>query len=74
MGQTASSLSTKDALFELSMSICGGAMEYFMLDDLPAEDVVDYICLMTAKGKRIEDPEPKKEVKKRVYADQANWY
>ena len=59
------------------MSLCSNAMDYFALDEMDAADVIDYICLMQDKGRRISEaaalPE-KKETKRRVYADQANWY
>lgn len=56
------------------MTICNGAMEYFALDEMPADEVIDYICLMRSKGKRVEGVPEKKAVKKQVFADQANWY
>lgn len=59
------------------MSIADSAMEYFALDEMDAAEVIDYICLMRAKGQRsesgVEVPQ-KKETKRRVYADQANWH
>lgn len=59
------------------MSMCNGAMDYFALEEMDAAEVIDYICLMRSKGKRALSAEdiPEKRVKKRkVYADQANWY
>lgn len=59
------------------MSIAGGAMEYFALEEMEAEEVIDFICLMREKGKRASsgaDGTEKKQVKRQVYADQANWH
>lgn len=75
--ESASSLSIKDTLFELSMGIAGGAMEYFALEEMDAAEVIDYICLMREKGKRASsgaDGTEEKQVKRKVYADQANWH
>lgn len=62
------------------MSMCNSAMEYFTLDEMDAAEVIDYICLMRAKGQRavsdsaIPDNPRRNETVRRVYADQANWY
>lgn len=75
--ESASSLSLKDQFFELSMSMCNSAMEYFALEEMDAAEVIEYICLMRTKGQRASNSSevPKKrETKRRVYADQANWY
>lgn len=52
-------------------------MEYFALDEIDAAEVIDYICLMRAKGQRTAGSSGvsgKREAKHRVYADQANWH
>ena len=62
------------------MSMCNSAMEYFALEEMDAEEVIEYICLMRAKGQRavsdsaIPDTPRRNETVRRVYADQANWY
>ena len=62
------------------MSMCNSAMEYFALDEMDAAEVIDYICLMRAKGQRVvnntdmPDTPRRNETVRRVYADQANWY
>lgn len=59
------------------MSMASSAMEYFALDEMDAAEVIDYICLMRAKGQRTASGSgvsKKRESKRRVYADQANWY
>lgn len=62
------------------MSMCNSAMEYFALDEMDAAEVIEYICLMQAAGRRVEnkadipDTPRRKETVRRVYADQANWY
>lgn len=57
--------------------MASSAMEYFALDEMDAAEVIDYICLMRAKGQRTASGSgvsKKRESKRRVYADQANWY
>ena len=62
------------------MGMCNSAMEYFALDEMDAAEVIEYICLMRAKGQRavnntdMPDTPRKNETVRRVYADQANWY
>lgn len=59
------------------MTMCETAMDYFHLCEMPADEVIDFIILMKRKGKRsgrTPGAAPKTEIKKRVYADQANWY
>lgn len=62
------------------MSMCNSAMEYFALDEMDAAEVIEYICLMRAKGKRVVNNTDmpgtprRNETVRRVYADQASWY
>ena len=59
------------------MSICEifpHTLDYFILDEKQAEDVIFLICCMRDKGKNISSKPQQKENKKKVYADQANWY
>lgn len=59
------------------MSICEmypHTLDYFILDEKPAEDVIFLICRLQEKGKNVATPPQPKETKKRVYADQVNWY
>lgn len=58
------------------MSICEmfpHTLDYFILDEKPAEDVIFLICRMQEKGRKSMPQQPK-ETKQRVYADQVNWY
>ena len=58
------------------MSICEmfpHTLDYFILDEKPAEDVIFLICRMQEKGRK-STPQHPKETKQRVYADQVNWY
>lgn len=49
-------------------------LDYFLLDEKPAEDVMHLICLMQEKGRGMI-PKPDNTVtEKRVFADQVNWY
>ena len=62
------------------MSMCNSVMEYFALDEMDAAEVIEYICLMRAKGQRVvnntdtPDTPRRNETVRRVYPDQANWY
>ena len=62
------------------MNMCNSVIEYFALDEMDAAEVIEYICLMRAKGQRVEnstdipDSPKRNETVRRVYADQANWY
>lgn len=59
------------------MSICEmfpHTLDYFLLDEKPAEDVIFLICRLREKGKKTEPRSQQTEIKKRVYADQVNWY
>lgn len=49
-------------------------LDYFLLDEKLAEDVIYLICLMQEKGRGMM-PKPDNHVmEKKVFADQANWY
>lgn len=62
------------------MYVCNSfpyTLDFFLLDEKEAEDVVFFICRMMEKGKETEtgaEKTVKKEKKKKVYADQASWY
>ena len=46
-------------------------LDYFMLDEKPAEDVIFLICRLQEKGRNVPQP---KETKQKVYADQVSWH
>lgn len=58
------------------MLICGlfpNTLDYFILDEKPAEDVIHLICQL-AKREESAEKAHRAETKRKVYADQANWY
>lgn len=59
------------------MIICGAfphTLDYFLLDEKLAEDVIFLICRFREKGKGV-DPQPvKTQKRKKVYADEVDWY
>jgi len=55
-------------------SIFPNTLDFFILDEKDAEDVINFICCMSEKGKGTTEKTAKKEKRKKVYADQASWY
>ena len=49
-------------------------LDYFLLDEKPAEDVMHLIDLMQEKGRGMVSKPDNTVTEKRVFADQANWY
>lgn len=59
------------------MDVCSlfpNTLDYFLLDEKDAADVIFFICRMMEKGKGATEKPVKKEKRKKVYADQAAWY
>ena len=73
-----SSLTVEESLFEITMNICNlfpYTLDYFVLNEMPASEVIELLCHMRAKGRRSAGKNTdKKVIKKKVYADQANWH
>lgn len=55
-------------------SIFPNTLDYFLLDEKDAEEVIFFICRMKEKGEGITEKTVESGKRKKVYADQVDWY
>ena len=59
------------------MEICSifpNTLDYFLLDEKDADDVIFFICRMKEKGEGTMEKTVEGVKRKKVYADQVDWY